>query len=129
MKSIDVFEWIHTFENGVFIDVLWQWQLDENPVDCVVLIEFTDLTEELLRAGGAGDRQLAAVNSELLARLCLHVNVCRRSSVVADEDNSEPRVDATSLQVLNFESRFPFDVVRDFCAIDESSCHRDLAFS
>ena len=38
MKAIDVFGGLDGFENGVFVYVLWQRQLDEYSVDGMVFI-------------------------------------------------------------------------------------------
>ena len=46
MESVDVLFRIHALEHGVFVDMLWQRKLNENPIDGVVFIQFSHLIHQ-----------------------------------------------------------------------------------
>src|SRR5262245_2672408 len=126
MKTVDVFRWIDAFKDGMFVDVLWKRQLDEYSVDGVVFVELLDFGDELIRRDGARYCQLAAVNSELLASLRLHVYVGRRSRIVTNEDDCKTGMDTSCFQGFDFPGGLTLDVVGDFRPIDESCRHDTL---
>ena len=75
MEAVDVFSGVHTLENHVFVDVLRQGKLDQDAVDGIVPVELLDLGQQLLGGYGAGNREFAAVDAQLLAGLRFHVDV------------------------------------------------------
>src|SRR5215813_9312155 len=105
MKTVNVLGRIDAFKNGVFVDMLGKRQLDEYSVDGVVFVELYDFGNQLVGRDGARDRQLAAVDSELLASLRLHGYVGRRRCIITDEDECKTGMNAFCLQALNFRSR------------------------
>src|SRR5262245_59714269 len=100
-----------------------QRQLDQDSVDRVIFVEPANFREQLFGRDGAWNRELAAVDSKLLACLGLHVDVCRRSCIVSHQHNGKAWLDPALLEHCNLGSNLTLNVFGDFCPVDECSSH------
>src|SRR4030095_8550054 len=94
METVDILFWIDALENGVLINMPWQRKLNQDPVNGVVFVEFSDLLQQLGLLDRTWEGDLTTDDPEFLARPGLHPHVGRRCRVVADENHGKPRMDA-----------------------------------
>ena len=126
MKPVNVLFRIDAFEDRVLGDMLRKRQLDENTVYRIILVELADLGQQLPGCDGTRNGDLPAVDSKLLTRLRLHVDVGGRRGVVAHENDCQPRLNPSPLQALKFRGNLALDILGDLRPVDESSGHRRL---
>src|ERR1051326_5988477 len=113
MEAIDIFSRVYTFEDRVLVHVLRQWQLNQNAVNSFIPVQLLYFGQQFIGSDRAWNRQFAAVDSELLAGLRLHIHVGRRRRVVTNEHDRQAWMDPTPLQLLDLGGNFLFDVVSD----------------
>src|SRR5262245_34437562 len=123
MEPVNVLPRIDAFENRVFVDVFRKRKLNENAVDRIVFIQFANFLKQLLRRDGAWHRELTALDPKLFASLRLHVYVCGRRRIVADENNGEAGMNTLLFEPFNFRRDFALDVLSDFRSVNKSSSH------
>jgi hypothetical protein len=122
MKAIDVLVGADRLDDLRPVDVIWQWQLDEDAVDVVVGVELVDEVEKLRLARARGEVVRARDEADFLAGEALVAHVDARRVVVADEDDGEPGraqacADALAHPLLHFAAYLRGDgaAVDDLC--------------
>src|SRR6516165_3704248 len=123
MKTIYILLWIDAFENRMLVHMLGERQLNQDAVDSRVLVQLIYFGQQFFGRSGTRNRQFAAQNPELLTRLCLHVDVGRRSRVVTDQNHSQSGLNSSPFQGFHLGSNFVLDVVCDLRSVDECSGH------
>ena len=85
------FAGIESGDHRTLIEMVRQGQLDEDPVDLVVLVQLIDQIEQVLLGDGAIRLVVEVADSGLLGGLVLAPHVDRGGRVVPDEHGGEAR--------------------------------------
>ena len=75
MKTINVLVRGHSLQQLLHVDVLGQWQLNQNSIDVVARIQLLHQCQHLAGCNALGRRQHLAVDSQLAAGLYFASNV------------------------------------------------------
>src|SRR5262249_42117364 len=107
----------------MLVDMSGQWKLNQNPVNSVVVIKLPQFSDQLLRCDRGWNRQLTAVDPELLTCFGFHVDVRRRCRVISHQDDCKSRANPTLSEVFNVSSNLAFDIFRNLCSVYKSRGH------
>lgn len=86
VEAVDVLVWVDCLDDLLFGDVAWEWELDDEAVDVVVVVEFLDLGEELVFGDVVFVADEGGGESTFLTCFDFVGYIGLAASVVSDED-------------------------------------------
>lgn len=116
MKAVDIFIWADIMDDGCGVDMGWERELDEDPIDVGILVEEIDFMEELLFGDGVWEMAFDGMDSYRLAGLGFPSDIDFRRGVFADEDDSEGR--ATPWESVDLPFDLLLNLISDFFSVD-----------
>src|SRR5580704_6701835 len=125
MEAVNVFSGVDGHQHFFCVDMRRQWQLHQNAVNFVAVVEVMNQSEQCSSRRSFGRRVLLAVDADFLGGFDLTANVDLRRRVVTDEDNCQARTNSEGGHGLHFRSHFGADVVSDSGAVENSGGHSD----
>ena len=114
MKSVDIFFRRHCLDDHSLINMPWQWQLHQNSIRLLVLIQIANYFAQLF--GRCRFRQINLPGTQSNFSTCTNLiaNVNDRSVIIANQHGCQTRLDAALVaQPSNFVRNFAFDLIRD----------------
>ena len=119
MESVDVFERADRVENFDRVDCGREWQLDQDPADGAVVVEFVDQIQELLGRGiGRHAGQLAG-DAGAFASTFFVAHVDLAGGIFADQNGDQLRwLVAGGNKVSNVLLDFGLDVFGNLLSVD-----------
>jgi len=101
MEPIDILAGINQIQDGKFLDLWWQRQLNQNPVALGRLIEVADQLAKFLRRGGNGQPVQVAFDANSLTGFLFVANVNLTGWILAHEDRIQSRRDTRFINELS----------------------------
>ena len=90
MEPVDVLHGVERANHACLVDVVRQWELDEDSVDRVVRVQLLDLLQELLLGRLRRKADVPRVDAHLRGSRVLEPDVDVRGRIVADENRRQP---------------------------------------
>ncbi len=123
MEAVNVFVRRDRFENALGIDLRGKWELDEDAVDIVVIIEIGDELKHVV-GGSIGGRGMKPVgHAELFARSDFAFDVDVRRGILADKNGGETRANPLRVKAGNVLFELGKNFVADFQTVESLSGH------
>jgi hypothetical protein len=113
MNTVHVLLRIDTFKDGMLLHMLRKGKLDKDSVNGIILIQLLHFAQQLFCRNCARNGELPAVDTQLFARLRLHVDVGRRRRIFANQNNGEAESNAAFLQSGDLSRNLAFDIFCD----------------
>ena len=108
MEAIDILMIVNSLDDLLLVDVLRQRKLNDEAVHTGVLIQLLHFSQQRRLRDVVLETKKGALESTLLARAYLIINIRLRAAVVAHEDGCEVR----ALAPGGYDA---FDLLLDFC--------------
>ncbi|VVM65779.1 hypothetical protein PS631_05015 [Pseudomonas fluorescens] len=125
METVDVLVRANPLEQQRSVEVRWQRQLQEDAVDCGVLIELVDQVGQRLLGGFAGQVERLGDKADLFAVLALVRYIDLGGGIGADQDHCQAwRAQALLAALHDLLSDLLAQVGGDRLAIDKVCSHR-----
>jgi hypothetical protein len=97
--------------------------LNQYSVDLVPPVKIFHQSQQLSRRRAFRRSVLFAVNADFLTSLDLSAHIYFRCRIVADQNDRQPGSYPSGSHGLSLRRDFGADVVRDFCAVEDSRWH------
>src|SRR5690606_37392 len=111
METVDVFGRIDCHDDLLCVDLLRKWELYDEPVDVIVVVELFDLDEEFGFRCCARHADQCRLEPDRFTRFYLAVDVGQARAVVSYDDGSQVRnLFAHCFHTIDFGLDFSFDV-------------------
>ena len=125
VESVDVLVWRDAPQDLLGVDVLWQWQLDEDSIDLVAGVKLVDHGQQIRsrRFDGKADSFRVCAYAVAGADLVSHVDP--RSRILADQHCRKARANAVAPRLFDPQYQILQYAVTDCVAIQNARGHAE----
>ena len=117
VKAVHVFAGQDAIKGFSFVDVVWQWCLDQNAADVGVCVQCVDLSKQVFLADVLGEDVHAAADADAGSGFLLLADIGNRCGILADTDDGDDWF--LAWKGADFLSQFFNDGFCDSVAVDE----------
>ena len=121
MEPVDVLVGVDGADHGARIDVLRQWQLNEDAVDGGIGVEVGDQRTQLGFGDVGGQRVLDRMEAAFLRHLRLRGDIDLACRILADDDDGEARLHARAREIGHAGLYRRDNLVRQLPSVDALS--------
>ena len=124
VEGVHVLQGVDGLDDGILIDVIWQWQLDEDAVDVRVVAESTYLGYKVFLGRRVRHRHVAGGHAGLGGGAVLVADIDTGGGVFADEDDGQVRHEAVFFgEVRDVRRHLATHFGRNLCSVDNLRAH------
>ena len=123
VETVHILHGREGIENGVLVNLRWEWELRQDAVEAWVGVELGDDAEEVRLGGVAGKADGLGEHAGFFASFRFRGDVAQRRRIVADEDGGKTGRHAVRAAGGGALRDLPPDIGRNGGTIDYLSCH------